>query len=98
VSQNIDNALQNLRVVGRDAEMAQVQQRVVRRRPLGLVEASAPVAGRLARGQELFTPALCGDARLQFGPLLAKQVAVNLVQDCNVTVQEPGDQGISGIC
>ena len=98
VSQNIDNALQNLRVVGRDAEMAQVQQRVVRRRPFRLVEASAPVAGRLARGQELLTPAFGGDARLQVGPFLVEQVTVNLVLERNVAVQEPGDQGIEGSC
>ena len=96
MGQNVGDAFPDLRVIGRNAEMAQIQQRVVGRRPLGLVEAAAPVAGRLARGQEPRAPALRGDARSQVRPLLAEQVALHLVLDRNVAVQQPGDQGFLG--
>ena len=46
-------------------------------------------------GQELRTPALCDDARPYVGPLLAKQVAIDLVLDSGIAVQQPQRSGDS---
>ncbi len=82
----------DLGMVGRNAQMLQVEQRVVGRDPLGLVEPPAPVAIGPARGQELFTPALRGNARPQVGAFLVQQIAVDLVLDGDVARQQPVDE------
>ena len=90
--QDLANALTDLGMVGRNAQVLQVQQRVVGRDPLGLVEAPAPVAVGMASGQELRAPALDCNALPQVGAFLFQQVAVDLVLDGDIARQQPVDE------
>jgi hypothetical protein len=65
------------------------------RNPLGLVEAPAPMAFRLAGLQELRPPPFQSDARPQIGALFIQEIAVNLVLDGDIACQQPVQEVIS---
>ena len=64
IVQNDGNRFGHLGMIGGDVEMLQIQQRVVRRNPLDLVETASPVTVRFASFQKSLAPAFGSDTFL----------------------------------
>ena len=85
------------RRVGRgEADLLEVQQRVVARRPLRLVEAAPPVPVRCRGRQERPADSLGGDPTLEVRVLVAQQVAGRQVGHGHVTGEQPVEHLGSG--
>jgi hypothetical protein len=78
-------------VVGRNPQLHEIEQGIVRGCPLGLVKTASPVPTSLTMGQELRTPSFCRNPLPQARFLDSQQVPLGLVLDGDVAFQEPID-------